>query len=149
MLTLEIIDEKWAPRELEAQLRRFDGQAAYAGLFDPEQATKGFRHEVGEGVPERPWLAPSADAETEQALRVAALEIGDSLEGDQSPEDALEIVGEVFEDGARYYVEAGRVGGPPLSAQAKRNDPRKLIDTGDMIAALETRVAKSIPGEDA
>ena len=56
-------------------------------------------------------------------------------------------VGEQAEDATRDYIEGGHVGGPALSTQAKRNDPRKLIDTGAMVKALATRVLRASEAE--
>jgi len=150
MLSLEIIDEKWGPGQLEAQLRKFDGEAVYVGNFDQVVAERGYRHETGEGVPTRPWLGPATDAATEEALRVAAREFGASFEGAQTPTEALDETGGVFEQAARAYVRDGKVKGKDLSDAAKRRDPRKLVHSGEMTGdGLETKVAKSIPGEDA
>ena len=148
-MNIEIEDTDQGFDKLMKTLRGLDGQAAYVGLFEPELATRGHRHELGEGVPERPWLGPATDQATQRGLTVAANELGLALDGKQSGAEALAVTGAVFENAARTYVEAGNVGGPPLTELAKRRDPRKLIDTGEMIGALETRVADSIEGEDA
>jgi hypothetical protein len=147
-LTLTISDDRKKWDALMGELSGLDGSAVFAGIVDPELATRAARHELGEGPPKRLFAAPAADQAAGRAMSKARRELGAVLDGQQDRDDALQEVGEVFEDAVRDYVELGRVGGKPLKEAAQRNDSRALIDTGDMIDALETIVAPSIDGED-
>lgn len=141
-VTITITDERAEYDATRRRLRAFDGRAAEAGLLDAEQATKGWRHELGKGVPERPWLAPSADQATRKMFRTAKREIGKVADGDARAIEALKTMGEVLEIAARDYIERGRVRGDDLSDAAKRKDRRKLIHDGAMVGALKTKVGR-------
>jgi hypothetical protein len=139
-MSIAITDDSSDFDALRSRLAAFNGRAGLAGLFDQDEATKGGRHEFGDGVPQRTWLSSSTDAEAPRLVSTAASEIGDVVDGDQAADDALEVMAKQLADAAVAYVEGGRVGGPALSEQAKRTDPRKLIDEGDMIGSVEARV---------
>jgi hypothetical protein len=139
-MSIAITDDSTDFDAVRSRLLAFNGRAGLAGIFDPELATRGGRHELGAGVPRRPWLSASTGAQAQPLIRTASDEVGDVIDGDQSADGALDVMATQLADAAIDYVERGQVGGPELSEQAKRNDPRKLIDTGDMIDAVEARV---------
>jgi hypothetical protein len=139
-VSIKIVDSDKEFEAVRVRLGGFEGLAARAGLFDPIEAAKGFWHEFGRGVPARPWMGPASDAAQERAGAEAEKAVIRVLNGAATAEDGLDEIGHIFAEAQRSIIEDGRVGGPPLSERAKRNDPRKLIDSGDMVDSIESRV---------
>ena len=140
MLTLT--DDRKDFDELAARLADFAGLAGAAGLFEQVEATKGGRHEFGvggsesgiagpgedtnsPGVAARPFLGPSTDAAIPRLQSLADVTIGAVVDLKRTATKALDVMAEEVAEAAQTYIEAGRVGGPELSEQAKRNDPRQ------------------------
>ena len=139
---ITITDNRKEFDAVQGRLRGLGRLSVGAGLFEAVQAAKGFWHEFGLGVPARPWMGPATDDARERGAVAAEKALIRVITGAESPADALGEVGEVFADAQRAIIEEGRVGGPPLSLEAMRNDPRKLIDTGDMVRSIESRVER-------
>jgi hypothetical protein len=146
-VTITITEDRRVWDAVAPRLASLGGVAARVGLHEPEQAVKGQRHEFGFGVPARPWMGPATDNARETAGDKSRHEIGDVVDGKTSIESAMEGVGEVIAKAQRDIILDGQVGGPPLSEQAKRRDPRKLYDTGAMVGSIETRVGEDKAGE--
>lgn len=142
--------------EVRKRLGPLTNLAARAGLFDPAQAVKGAAHEFGvEGqsadkprIPKRPWLGPAADLAIRKAAAVAARSLGQLLDGAITAKETMAANGQVFEDAARARILDNNVGGialDPATVKRKR-DPRTLVDSGDMVDSLETRVGPDKAG---
>ena len=59
----------------------------------------------------------------------------------------MEDVGEVVAQAQRDIILNGQVGGPELSEQAKRKDPRKLFHTGEMVRSIKVEAGPDKGGE--
>lgn len=138
MLTIE--DDGGEFEATRARLEAFDELNGLAGLFDAELAERGARHELGRGVPARPWLSASTDGMVPKLGTLAESKVGDVVADGESADAAMGTLAQAVADSAQDYVRSGKVGGPPLSAQAKKRDPRKLIDTGEMVGAVVAKV---------
>lgn len=134
-VSISLVDEDLGQRAIEENLEKLDGSGVDIGLFNPDDATKAWRHEKGEGVPRRRFLS----LVSEQALAYYfALGFDEMVErahksNTVAPHEVLRRVGKGGADEAKYILEAGLVDGKELSAAAKRLDPRKLIHSKKML----------------
>jgi hypothetical protein len=137
---ITITDDRKVWDRVRGDLGELEGLAAYSGLHDERNATLGHRHEFGEGVPRRPWLTPAADGAAGELEAVAATEIGAVIDGRSSPEAATTAMGDVISSAASAYIKGAKVGGPIKRAinWIRSGDPRKLIDSGEMVGAIKT-----------
>jgi hypothetical protein len=139
-ISIKVVDNREQFDAVADRLSGLDGLAARVGLHDAAQAAKGLWHEFGLGVPARPWMGPASDEARDPGAAEAERAVVRVINGAASPVAAVTSIGEVFAAAQRAIINEGRVGGPPLSEQAKRNDPRKLINTGAMVGSIETKV---------
>lgn len=140
MAQLKITDERKTWDSTRHALKSFDGVAVSVGLFEPEQASKGYRHEFGVGVPARPWMAPSSDGAVKPVGTVAEREVGKLIDGKATAPAGMLATGQRMADAMRDYIIDGKVGGDPLTDGAKRRNPRKLIHSGTMVDSLEAKI---------
>lgn len=125
-------------RALE-ELLGLDSKAVLAGLFDPEQATKGAAHEFASD-PERrrPWASLAADSGARKLASSAESELGAVADGRGTGTSALDALGAVEAEQLRAVITGGKVGGPALkpATVARKGHSVKLLDTGDMLVAI-------------
>lgn len=129
-------------RALE-QLLGLDGRSVAAGLFEPEQAAKGIRAEFGTSdVPARPWASVAADDGAGKLASVAERELGRVGDGRATGDQALQAIGDAEAAQLRDVILSGRVEGPALAPAtvARKGNATKLVDTGDMLGAIEAKL---------
>lgn len=147
-VSFKIVDKRERFDSVRSRLRGFVGRAARVGLHEDEQAVKGMAHEFGTShVPKRAWMGPSTDGAIEQTAAKAERAITKVADGSGDADDALMEIGQVIEEAQQAIILDGKVGGPPLSPEAMRNDPRKLYDTGYMVHSIATIVGPDKDGE--
>lgn len=143
---LDLADDRERFDRLGADLTELASNAAVAGLFDPGEATKGYRHETGQGVPRRPWMSAGADAVASRAGDTATKQLRAVVGGSKrSPAEATKALAELFAKALRDLLSSGQAPGPAIDSAAS-GDARPLVDSGDMLRAIEARVVPSKGG---
>lgn len=141
-MKVELQDIDMGYAAMSASLAKMAGALVETGLFDPEQATKGNRHEFGTSrIPARPWLSVAADTGAPK-IGDAMVKATDEVIAGASPKAALERAGETTAQIAKNVLGTNQVGGPPLAASTvrRKGNDRKLVDTGAMRDAIESKV---------
>lgn len=138
--TLEDIDLGY--EAMSEALAEMAGAVIETGLFDREQASKGAWNEFGtSSIPARPWLSVVAD-NNKPALGDAMVTATDEALDGTPVMTALMMAGDTCADIAKSILGTGDVGGPPLapSTVAAKGNAAKLVDTGAMRDAIESKV---------
>lgn len=147
--TIQDIDLGWSATM--RNLAGLDEMRVEAGLFEPEQAVKGARNELGTAdIPSRPWLSVAADTNTGFAGSLAAQVLGQVADRKVTAAKALDSIGRLLKARTRGVIENQQVDGPPLAAStvARKGHDNKLIDTGAMLDAIDYEISKNGANDD-
>ena len=152
----EIVDKGWnrIQRELEQASTSYvaigihdDGETHEDGETTVAQVAA--FHEFGIGVPERAFLAKTAEEQTDELTRLAErLELEGVASGRMTTRQALAVIGQRGEDKVREKLRTGDPEWPPLadSTIAKKGSTAPLIDTGQMIQSVRYQVKGAADG---
>jgi len=131
-------------RVIRALRKAKDGELG-VGFFDEREAIKAAVNEFGTtDTPARPFFAPAVDRSERSAHAATANAMGDAIDeaistGRLDLEDALVPAGEQLQTAVKDSIR--NFSGAPLDPDtiaAKGND-KPLIDSGDMLEAVELR----------
>jgi hypothetical protein len=141
-MPVQLIDTDLGYAALRKRLQAADGLVVAVGLLEPGQAIKGALNEVGTStIPARPWLSVAVDANDSQISTKMGDAVGAVSDGAPA-RAAFGRLGDFVADLARQVILGQQVGGPAL-AQAtvdRKGNSDKLIDSGDMVDAIESEV---------
>lgn len=140
---IEDVDLGW--KAAKRNLAGLDGMRVSAGLFDPENATKGALNEFGTSkMPARPSLSIAADTNMLIFAEEAKDDVGEVADRKATPKQALTPLGRLMAKAARAVIETRQVGGPALAQSTidRKGHDQKLKDSGDMLKAIDFEVEK-------
>lgn len=146
--TLEDIDLGYDA--MSKALEKMAGAKVETGLFDREEAAKGVWAEFGTEratangkvvIKPRPWLSVVAD-NNKPAIGDAMVDATDDVLDGERPKRALKSAGEKTAEIAKSILGTNEVGGPALAQSTidRKGHARKLVDTGAMRDAIESKV---------